>query len=330
MKDISHSTVFLFKHAEIGLPFSISRSHSRQEAKYRKPLIAVEPRLTEQAITPGASVVSIPYGPFTTQPRSLRPEETLFDIQKPCTDCYIVAIHALIEDAINGTELLLDSGIWLHHIILFNPTRPDLVCPQMGERFYGGGNERWTRRWNSIGPWGYKIDQNDAWDSVVELMNDGQAEKTVNIVVRYEVVPADSEEGREYRGIRAVWLDVTGCGRGEVEVKSESEAFEYSTPNWESPISGQLVDVGGHMHDGGLNMTAYRNGDPICSSVQLYNNQASIQHIVAAGMCKNGGEIHKGDVLWADAKYDPSIHQLVFHNGKPDPVMGSMGVYIGL
>jgi len=147
-------------------------------------LVTVEPLLTEQPLTPETSVISVKYGPYTTAPQSMRPQEVVFDAPKPCTNCYIVAMHALLHD-INGTEIFTDSGVWLHHIIFFNTGRTDLVCPHIaGERFYGGGNERWTRRWNSIGPWGYKIDEDNVWIIVVELMNDADVEKTVNIIVQ--------------------------------------------------------------------------------------------------------------------------------------------------
>ncbi|KAH7405670.1 hypothetical protein DE146DRAFT_778966 [Phaeosphaeria sp. MPI-PUGE-AT-0046c] len=303
---------------------------SSQKPPSIHPLVAIEPPLMEQPSTPGVSVISITYGPYDIAPQSMRPQEVVFNVRKPCTNCYIVAMHALLED-VDGTEIFTDSGVWLHHIIFFNTGRTDLVCPQMaGERFFGGGNERWTRRWNSIGPWGYKIDEDDAWDIVVELMNDADVEKAVNIIVRYEIIEADSEIGKDYRGIAAVWLDLTGCGSADMDVKSTTESFYYRTPDWTSPVNGTMVDVGGHMHDGGLNMTMYMNGDPLCVSTQLYDNQAAEQHIVAAGICKDTGRVKDGDVLWADAKYDPNIHPLIIHGGKPDPVMGSMGVYIAL
>lgn len=311
-------------------PHAAFSTSSTRHPHSAHPLVAIEPPLTEQSLTPGASVISVTYGPYTTAPQTMRPQEVIFDIQKPCKDCYIVAMHAILQD-VNGTELFTDSGTWLHHIIFFNTGRTDLVCSHMaGERFFGGGNERWTRRWNSIGPWGYKIDRDDVWDVVIELMNDASVESTVNIVVRYEVIEANSEVGNDYRGIAAVWLDLTGCGNADIDVKSTTESFEYRTPDWTSSVNGVLVDVGGHMHDGGLNMTMYKNGDPSCVSMQLYDNQAAEQHIVAAGICKDAGRVEKGDVLWADAKYDPKVHPLMFHEDIPDAVMGSMGVYIGL
>ena len=43
--------------------------------------------------------------------------------------------------------------------------------------------------------------------------------------------------------VRPVWLDVTGCGRAEVDVKSTTKQFTYRTPSWTSSIDGLLLDV---------------------------------------------------------------------------------------
>jgi hypothetical protein len=319
-----------FVIADYQLPKALESISLSRDSKLRFKTIHMEPVLTEKPITPGAEVISITYGPYTTAPHSMRPQGVYLDIKKPCVDCYVLAMHALLQDK-NGTEIFTDSGMWLHHIIFFNEGRVDLVCPQMaGERFYGGGNERWTRRWNTNGMWGYKVDEGNRWHIVVEVMNDADVEQTVNIVVRYEVLPMSMAQG--YRGIAAVWLDVTGCGDAEVNVGSTTKPFKYQTPEWVSSVDGVMVDVGGHMHDGGMNMTMYRNNDPVCESVVLYDNQVQPlkQHIIGSGICKDAGDVRAGDVLSADATYDPNVHQLVTHGGIPDPVMGSMGVYIGL
>ena len=77
-------------------------------------------------------------------------------------------------------------------------------------------------------------------------------------------------------------------------------------------------------------MTASLNGETLCRSVQLYDTQMTDQHITAAGVCKPARKIGRGDILSAKAQYDPTLHPLVMHHGRPDPVMGSMGVYIGV
>ena len=85
------------------------------------------------------------------------------------------------------------------------------------------------------------------------------------------------------------------------------------------------------MHAGGVDMTGYHNGAPLCRSVQLYEpHGGAAPRITAAGVCKDAGRVEIGDELWGHARYDPKRHALDRHHGKPDPVMGSMGLYIGV
>ena len=67
----------------------------------------------------------------------------------------------------------------------------------------------------------------------------------------------------------------------------------------------------------------------ICRSVQLYGTLTTVAHISAARVCKSVGKIKEGDVLKAEARYDPVLRPLIIHGETPDPVMGSTGVYIG-
>ena len=90
------------------------------------------------------------------------------------------------------------------------------------------------------------------------------------------------------------------------------------------------TQVAAHQHDGGTDMTVNINGVPLCRSVQYYGSETTESHITAPGVCKDVGRIKKGDILSAKARYDPLLHPLVIHHGKPDPVMGVMGVYIGI
>ena len=84
-----------------------------------------------------------------------------------------------------------------------------------------------------------------------------------------------------------------------------------------------------HQHNGGTDMAGYLNGAELCRSAQLYDLRAPAQHIVATGVCKRERRIAVGDELWAVARYDPRKYALDMSGGKPRPIMGSMGLYIG-
>lgn len=161
-------------------------------------------------------------------------------------------------------------------------------------------------------------------------MNDGTVDIEAVVRVDFEWVSASSAEGRQYRQVRPIWLALEDfCGDSGVPVPSLTEPFRITTPEWISTVDGPLVDVAAHMHDGGVEMVTYQNGQEICRSVQLYG-QTQEPHIIGQGACKDVGRVKKGDVLTAEVIYEPGKHALVMHDGKPDWVMGSDGVYVGI
>lgn len=295
-----------------------------------KPGIFLDAPLTNPPETPSATLSSIRYGPFPLPGEGMLADQRIFNVEKPCTDCFIVAIQSRLEDT-SRREQYTSSGLWLHHVIFFNTAQTDLTCPAMiGERFYGGGNTKATRRWNHHGPWGYYVGDTDKWHLVIDLMNDSPIAIDAVVRVDFEWVSASSAEGAQHRSVRPIWLALDDfCGDSGMPVPSLTEPFRVTTPQWISTIDGPLVDVAAHMHDGGVEMLTYRNGEQICRSVQLYSlSQES--HIIGQGACKDAGRVQKGDVLSAEVLYEPGKHGLVMHGGKPDWVMGSDGVYVGV
>lgn len=293
------------------------------------PETRIDLPIDRNPVTPSGVVSSVRYGPFPLPAGGMVSNELLFDVKKPCADCFIVAMQSRMED-INETELVTDAGFWLHHVILFNTARPDLTCPATGERFYGGGNTKATRRWNLHGRWGYHVRESDPWALVVDLMNEGATNVEAVVRVDFEWVSASSAEGKQYREVRPIWLSLDDyfCGGIGIPVPSLTKPFRFRTPSWLSPVEGPILDVAAHVHDGGLDMTTYLNGREICRSTQLYGGQEP--HIVGQGACKNVGRLKRADVLLAEVRYDPKEHTLVTHDGTPDRIMGTTGLYIGI
>ncbi len=43
----------------------------------------------------------------------------------------------------DGSYANADTGMWLHHVVLFNSEKKDTLCPEnLPERFFASGNER--------------------------------------------------------------------------------------------------------------------------------------------------------------------------------------------
>lgn len=308
--------------------FSLKRSPA--ESFKEKPGIFLDAPLVNPPENPSATLSSVRYGPFALRAGGMVADKKLRDVEKPCTDCYIVAIQSRLEDT-SRKEQYTASGLWLHHVIFFNTAQVDLTCPRMaGERFYGGGNTKATRRWNHHGRWGYYVGEDHEWHMVVDLMNYGTTDIDAVVRVDFEWVSASSAEGSKHRPVRPIWLALDDfCGDSGMPVPSLTEPFRFTTPKWTSTVDGPLVDVAAHMHDGGIEMLTYQNGQAICRSVQLYS-QDQESHIIGQGACKDASRVKKGDVLTAEVIYEPAKHALVMHDGQPDWIMGSDGVYVGI
>jgi hypothetical protein len=84
------------------------------------------------------------YGPYKAPPFSTdngMKEFQEMDAEKPCVDCMIIHYKAGLEYP-NGSYANSNSGMWLHHVVLYDFVRKDVVCPDLPYRFFASGNER--------------------------------------------------------------------------------------------------------------------------------------------------------------------------------------------
>jgi hypothetical protein len=65
-----------------------------------------------------------------------------YNIPSPCSRCYIMGLQVGLEYT-NGLIADTSGGVWLHHVVIGDITRNDLVCLTYGVyRFFASGNER--------------------------------------------------------------------------------------------------------------------------------------------------------------------------------------------
>ncbi|HEY0397577.1 MAG TPA: hypothetical protein VGF00_04285, partial [Acidimicrobiia bacterium] len=138
------------------------------------------------ADAPGVQVTTVRYGPFTLPPAGKggdvdHTNVVLPDAAKPCEDCFITRAEPdLVYD--DGTPANLDTGLMLHHALLFNTGVPDTTCGadsffgRLGERFLASGNERTVKRYPD--GYGYHLGR-DPVTGVFHIMNHSDVTKTV-------------------------------------------------------------------------------------------------------------------------------------------------------
>jgi hypothetical protein len=122
-----------------------------------------------------------------------------------------------------------------------------------------------------------------------------------------------------FMNLRAIWLDITGCGASD-EAPKNDKIFTASMRPWTVTFDGPLLGTAGHLHDGGKDVKVYLNDKVICDSNAIYGGRgyvesasamgdmASMAHIGKMTTCVNMGEMKKGDTIHIDANYDFTAH----------------------
>jgi hypothetical protein len=168
-------------------------------------------------------------------------------IRKPCDECLITTMQAGLEYP-NGTSANIDSGSWLHHIVVLarGDDKQDTTCPLFpGERFFSSGNERTPGNMADIQhqsiKTGYHITTKDTLAVRVDLMNLDAFEKIAYLTIDYEFVPGAPQPG--WQTTKAVWMDVAGCSDSEAKAPNDAQFMLFSKP-WTSKLNGTMLSVG--------------------------------------------------------------------------------------
>jgi hypothetical protein len=254
----------------------------------------------------------------------------------------------------------IDTGMWLHHMVLFTsgPGRQDTTCKdrdvslphilvnqtsRTSERFLASGNERTAFQFPQIMKVGYKLNPEDKFHAIVDLMNENMVDNTVYLTVTYDYIeshPAD------YDNIKVVWLDVQQCGTSEVVSPHKDNVFSIGS-DWTSDVSGEILGAGGHLHDGGSHLTLSMDGKKLCSSDAYYGEtkeyvapsdghsaHGGIAHISTMSPCLGfidfaNVSLKSGQNWRLEAYYDYNKHRPSMHgNGGFDKLMGIALMYV--
>jgi hypothetical protein len=258
----------------------------------------------------GVQEITVKYGPFVLPPAGKggdldHANVFLPNVAKPCEDCFITRAepNLVYED---GTTANLDTGLMLHHALLFNTGRPDTTCGKdtffgrMGERFLASGNERTVKR---LPPgYGYYLGR-DPVTGVFHIMNHSDVTKTVFFTFKIDWLPGSTAG---IRPVTPVWLDVNNCRTSEYEVPAGHSSVHWT---WPSNITGRIVATGGHVHTGGTSITVSNQttGQRLCTSWAGYGTKAAFMGTIESmSYCSwdSLGVVRAGDTLDLESVYD--------------------------
>jgi hypothetical protein len=117
-------------------------------------------------------------------------------------------------------------------------------------------------------------------------MNMNPAAKTVYLTMYYDYVeghPANFQE------VKPVWFDVAQCGISEVNGRTPGAKFNIRASPWKANFNGEVLQAGGHLHDGGTSIDLIVDGKTVCTSTPTYGNDQQIMTRARAAI--------KGEVL---------------------------------
>jgi hypothetical protein len=127
------------------------------------------------------------------------------------------------------------------------------------ERLFSSGNERTLAVMPSMGVnnVGYKLNPEDKFALIVDLMNDNMEDKVVYLTITYDVIQGHPEN---YDDMKPIWFDLAqcstsevrppqqngmcmaDCGRTELKRSLGSWTKEYT---WESNLEGEILGGAG-------------------------------------------------------------------------------------
>lgn len=263
--------------------------------------------------------------------------------------------------------MLTSAGLWLHHYLLYNvgEGRSDPTCKdrdvslphvivgttaKKSERVFGSGNERTPLLFPDASTMkiGYRLNENDKFAILVDLMNTNEEDKTAYLTMTYDIVDGHQ---KDWDDIKPIWLDIAQCGTSEIIPQQQSGKFSM-TSNWTSNVEGEIVGAAGHLHNGGSHLTLSVNGQQTCDSVATYGespefiqqqdksghaHRSAMKHISSMSQCWGPSfamnQIKVGQNWQLEAFYDFDKYQGVLSTedqikGLQTEVMGISMLYI--
>ncbi|MGQ0467892.1 MAG: hypothetical protein ACT4QG_21560 [Sporichthyaceae bacterium] len=266
------------------------------------------------------TVTEMKIGPFVLPPAPLGAQHgvniPIPRIEKPCDNCYIVAVDPDMVFA-DGRRAGMADGVMLHHMVIFEPGKPDPTCGRsgvgaLGRRIFAAGDERTP--FHLPEGFGFPVDSG-RWTGVTELMNHSSAPQTVFLTAKVTHVPMDKPG---MKPVTPVWLDVANCSDSQYSVPAGKSATPWT---WTSNLTGRIVGAGGHVHAGGIGLTLDNatTKQRICSSEAGYGEGAHAGMVTSMSVCfwDSLGTVRTGEQLKITSLYDT-----------PSATSGVMGIML--
>jgi stress up-regulated protein Nod 19 len=260
---------------------------------------------------PQGTWAELRYGPFVVTPAGAGGDADHANIAvpslpKPCTNCFLLEAQPDLVYA-DGTSANLDTGMMLHHAVLFNAGRQDPTCGpeqpfpgKLGQRFFASGNERTPGQFPP--GFGYFVDGGN-WSGIFHVMNHSAEAKSVFFQLKVRWSPAAAGG---VHPLTPIWLDMNNCNTSEYAVPAGPSSSHWT---WTSNVTGRIISTAGHVHDGGVRttLTNQTTGQHLCTSWASWGKKTAYQgSIESMSGCTwdRVGTVQKGEVLDLESVYN--------------------------
>jgi hypothetical protein len=257
------------------------------------------------------------YGPFTLGPGEEAMGFPSSGLPRPTGAFGLKGARFDLVDE-NGTPISAHD-VHLHHFVLTTSARNDQLCPSRSERFLGTGKERTPLALPF--PYAYLVSAGEQWGAIYHIMNEtpaGTPAKTVRIKYTLDYQPAANATNS--RPLDVYFQDITGCGGSTFNVPGDGGpgSVYVKSKSWTAPRDGIAVFTGGHLHDGGIDISLKNDTQryTLCTGEAMYHEG----HLESINPCTLHNLVHGGDSVTVTARYD---------NSQPWPdVMGIMMTWV--
>jgi hypothetical protein len=242
------------------------------------------------------------YGPFTLGPGGEVQGAPISGMPRPGGSFGLQGATFDVVDQ-NGASVSAHD-VHLHHIVMTTSARQDALCPQRSERFIGAGMERTPifLRW----PYVYMVGAGDNWGSIYHLMNETQTTRTVYIQYTLRYQPGATATNS--RPVQPWFMDVTGCGDSTYDVPGNGGpgSEHLASRSWQAPREGMAVFAGGHLHEGGIDITVGDTAPNSLACVMSAYYHENPHHLASIDWCLLHEKVIAGHSYRVTARYDNS------------------------
>lgn len=228
---------------------------------------------------------------------------------------WLTAYHLTLVDAKGQT---LPHKL-LHHVAFYDTARPDFLCPSKEEHIFGAGAE--INDWPAIPGFGYRVHKGDRV-RISSMFENPTPEnyRDVFLQVRIEY-RSQNEHDAGLKDVYPAWFDVMGCQDSGYDL---APGESTKSGEFKIPYSGELLGVGGHLHDYGqwLVLKNARTNQTIATLEAGVDSQGRVVSMPIKLFTGHGGvRVRSGDIIEVTDAYNNSTGKSITN--------GAMGIVVG-